>query len=182
MRGSVDRKRRAVLSTLLSIAIMVAIFMFSNQNSGDSGSLSEKVAFILASIFVDGFQNMSPLDQQDWLDFLSWPVRKTAHATEYGCLAISLVLSCWEIYLYRTEDKVTGDTLAGRVVSICIIAFAIAVLYACTDEVHQMFIDGRAGQFTDVLVDASGAIIGSILASIVAYAVMRKRTRAQSTS
>lgn len=35
----------------------------------------------------------------------------------------------------------------------------ISFIYACSDEIHQLFIPGRSGQFTDVLIDTSGALI-----------------------
>ena len=36
--------------------------------------------------------------------------------------------------------------------------------YACSDEFHQLFVEGRSGQFKDVLIDTSGGIFGSLLA------------------
>ncbi len=56
-------------------------------------------------------------------------------------------------------------------------AFVIAVLYACSDEIHQLFIDGRAGQVADVLVDASGAAIGCLLTCILMWRFMTRRMR-----
>lgn len=31
------------------------------------------------------------------------------------------------------------------------------MLYACTDEYHQLFVPGRSGQLRDVMIDAVGA-------------------------
>jgi VanZ family protein len=39
-------------------------------------------------------------------------------------------------------------------------AWALAVCYAATDEVHQLFVSGRSGQPTDVLIDACGVLAG----------------------
>ncbi len=52
-----------------------------------------------------------------------------------------------------------------------VILFSIigVFLYACTDEFHQTFVPGRSGQFTDVLVDTSGAILASLLIKIKFY-------------
>ncbi|UYJ41604.1 MAG: VanZ family protein [Lachnospiraceae bacterium] len=36
-------------------------------------------------------------------------------------------------------------------------SWMIAVLYACTDEYHQLFVPGRSGQLRDVMIDAVGA-------------------------
>ena len=34
------------------------------------------------------------------------------------------------------------------------------MLYAITDELHQLFINGRSGNFIDVLIDSVGGAIG----------------------
>ena len=57
-------------------------------------------------------------------------------------------------------------------------AWGFAVLYAATDEVHQLFVPGRAALFTDVMIDATGAALGLLLAAtiIVLRTQRRKRT------
>ena len=66
------------------------------------------------------------------------------------------------------------SSLGQRVTLVGVVAFIIAVLYACSDEVHQLFIDGRAGQVADVLVDASGAAIGCLLMCLAMYAFLKR--------
>ena len=41
-------------------------------------------------------------------------------------------------------------------------AFCIAfcILYAASDELHQLFVDGRGAQVKDVLIDSAGSIVG----------------------
>jgi VanZ family protein len=65
-------------------------------------------------------------------------LRKCAHATEYAVLAVLLVRA-----LERPR-----------------LAFALAVVYAASDEFHQTFVRGRHGSPYDVLIDAAGAAIG----------------------
>ena len=43
------------------------------------------------------------------------------------------------------------------------LAFLICVLYAISDEIHQLFVPGRAGQVRDVLIDSSGSFLGIFL-------------------
>jgi VanZ family protein len=43
------------------------------------------------------------------------------------------------------------------------VAMAIAVGYAVTDELHQMFVPGRSAQLTDLLADAIGVVVGTSL-------------------
>ena len=42
-------------------------------------------------------------------------------------------------------------------------AWIITVLYACTDEIHQLFVPGRAGMVTDVMIDSIGVTLISII-------------------
>ena len=47
--------------------------------------------------------------------------------------------------------------------------------YACMDEVHQIFVPGRAGRFTDVLVDSIGIALGVVLCALSQWAFGRKK-------
>ena len=68
-------------------------------------------------------------------------LRKLAHMAEYAILALLLV-------------RATGSYAW---------AFALAVAYACTDEVHQLFVRGRHGSPLDVGIDAIGVLAGLTL-------------------
>lgn len=169
------RALKVTLSMGLTLAIMVLIFCFSAQSGGESGSLSDSIARMLASTFVGDFDTM-PIEQQTQIIAqMSWPIRKTAHASEYACLAISLVITCWQLHAWRCDKKAVMPSLGRRVALVGVAAFVIAVLYACSDEIHQLFIDGRAGQVADVLVDASGAAIGCLLMCLVMHAFLKRR-------
>lgn len=171
------RALKVTLSVSLTLAIMVLIFCFSAQSGGESGSLSDAIARMLASAFVGGFDNM-PIEQQTQIIAqMSWPIRKTAHASEYACLAMSLVITCWQIAAWRHETREGARLCPRRVPFVGMTAFVIAVLYACSDEIHQLFIDGRAGRFSDVLVDASGAAIGCLLMCLLVWRFMRKSVK-----
>ena len=78
---------------------------------------------------------------------LNAPLRKYAHASVYFVLCIFITNAILEI---KNKLKLKYS----------IISILISFLYACTDEFHQIFVQGRTGQFTDVLIDTSGAIIG----------------------
>ncbi len=56
------------------------------------------------------------------------------------------------------------------------LAVAFSFLYACLDEFHQLFVDGRCGQPADVAVDTSGALVA------VAIALLALRHRARCSS
>ncbi len=68
-------------------------------------------------------------------------LRKIAHMAEYGLL----VFLWWRALRTRTAERIA---IAA--------AFAIALVYAATDEYHQSFVEGRHGTPVDVVVDAVG--------------------------
>ena len=47
-------------------------------------------------------------------------------------------------------------------------------IYACSDEFHQAFVPGRVGQFSDVLIDMIGVLVGVISVRLVYYMKERK--------
>jgi VanZ family protein len=46
-------------------------------------------------------------------------------------------------------------------IRVAVSAFLITVLYAATDEVHQMFVPGRMADVLDLFADAGGAFVGT---------------------
>lgn len=91
--------------------------------------------------------------EEQLIEKLNKPLRKCMHASVYFVLSI-LIFNCLKTF------KISG----GKTV---IIPIGIAFLYACTDEFHQLFVDGRTSQFTDVLIDTFGAILGVALINII---------------
>lgn len=144
------KKKHRILSTIPAIIIMIVIFCFSNQKAVESSKLSGGIVESIYSLNESIFTLELPIEERiHRLDLLETIIRKAAHMTEYGILAIALSYS---FYIY---DK--------RGISLILWSEAIAVLYAATDEFHQLFIPGRSGQVTDVLIDGLGALIGCIL-------------------
>lgn len=105
----------------------------SNTNGNDSSSQSNFFAnIILQFINID----------KETLTFL---IRKLAHMSEYAILAL---------FTYYALIKIAFNK---RI--IFQITFLISFLYACSDEFHQLFISGRSGQFTDIIIDSTGCLI-----------------------
>ena len=36
-------------------------------------------------------------------------------------------------------------------------------IYACSDEIHQLFVSGRSGEILDVLIDTTGGFVGTMI-------------------
>lgn len=143
-------KKHRILSTIPAIIIMIVIFCFSNQKAAESSKLSGGIIETIFSINERLFSLELPKAERIyWLELLETIVRKAAHMTEYGLLAIAVSYS---FYVY---DK--------RGFNLILWSEIVAVLYAVTDEFHQLFISGRSAQVTDILIDGIGAFIGCLV-------------------
>lgn len=57
------------------------------------------------------------------------------------------------------------------------VSLGIAMLYALSDEIHQIYVPGRAFQVSDLLLDLTGILLGLG----IYYWIYRKKERPQST-
>lgn len=135
---------------ILAIIWMGVIFMFSAQVSDESKSSSNKVTSAVVNAVISiKKENISEEKRQKIIEDKTFIVRKSAHFTEYFILGLILIL-----YL-QTKEK-----LATKYI---ILAIIFCVLYATSDEIHQLFVDGRSCKIMDILIDTCGsslAIIG----------------------
>lgn len=139
---------RKILAWLIVILWMVIIFYFSQQPAFDSKGLSTNVT----SRLIDIAEKVTPLDnlQVKELDSI---VRKYAHFTIYFFLGIFALLAL----------KLTGlkHSLSA------IIALILCMIYAVTDEYHQLFVEGRGAQLKDIFIDWAGAATGITVATLL---------------
>lgn len=155
-------KRHAkLLISLLLIFQMLFIFTMSSFGSDSSNAQSSQIIQVLHQVFPNLSSHTSGLDAS----VLTFIVRKTAHFTEYAILGILFY------FFYRqTLPQKNG-------LQLFVLAILSSFLYACTDEIHQLFVPGRSGQFTDVLVDTLGAFCGCLL--LLTIRRLRKAWRAR---
>lgn len=139
-----------VITGGLLLLCMVMIFRFSAQPASESEQVSGGVAYRIVETWshLTGTE-YTQSEMEAYADRIDYPVRKLAHMTEYGILCL---LACAFVHGYSGNWKVCG-----------ISAVAVAALYAATDEIHQLFVPGRAGRFSDVCIDTLGAVIWLLL-------------------
>ena len=182
---------RVVVSVAAVIAMCAFIFLMSHEPAEQSDELSLGVAWNIVSILVPGYGDMSSADQLEWQKMLNHPVRKTAHFLEYAALGALMLNMLMQISRLReiglSTDARSGSGKASDSPprslrdpaykrSLVILAWLLTTFYASTDEVHQMFVAGRAGMVTDVLLDSTGALTGVLLCWLLFFRT-RHRTR-----
>ena len=122
------------ISVLLVVIWMLFIFTLSNYNGNMSAMQSDGLlSKILMLIHYTGDT-----------EILRYVIRKCAHITEYFILGILVYNAC--------RYNATKDIIKLSII--------ICILYACSDEIHQLFVSGRAGKILDILIDSLGSILG----------------------
>lgn len=147
-RSRISGKR--VLAWLPAIGVAAAIFLFSSQPADESTQVSNWVIELMVrAAKLLGFGSAGPERMEEFFELLSFPVRKCAHMTEYTILFSTLLLA---VGGWRQNRRRCLRT-----------AFLLTVMYACTDEFHQLFVPGRAGRVTDVMIDSIGALVLTVM-------------------
>lgn len=131
-----------ILFTILVVIWCAVIFIFSNMPGNVSNGRSSKVI----KKTLNNITHKTLKDNK--LDILNRVLRKCMHATVFCVLGILIIL-CLNAF------GINGLKLP-------IISIIFAFIYACSDEFHQLFIEGRNCKYTDVLIDTTGASIGVI--------------------
>ena len=137
------RRKLFIIFTLIWMAF---IFSFSSRSGDVSSQDSNHVGMIIGEVFVPGFEQWNDTKQDNFADAIDHPIRKTAHAMEYavlGLLTAGIFADGRKSWKWRM-----------------VLPWLIAAGYAATDEFHQLFVPGRSGQISDVLLDSAGALAG----------------------
>ena len=152
-----------VVTTLLTVAVMVMIFCFSMENAETSDKRSGFIAMPVIRLLHPDYDQLDEAAQDEIYAGVSLVVRKCAHFTEYMVLGFLLRL-CLESWFGHRMRKYRILALIG---------FGAGTAYACTDEAHQLGVEGRYGEWRDVLVDACGVLLGVTLGTMLVKTLNR---------
>lgn len=155
-----------VIFVLLTAACMIGIFLFSCENADNSSETSGSVAEMLLCIFRPGYNDLTDSEKAALIEGLQHFVRKTAHFTAYMTM-------CFFASLAVGRRRLLSRGSAGTVI--------FCFLYACSDELHQHFVPGRACMFRDVLLDTAGGTVG-ILITMLLWAIISLITKKRTAS
>lgn len=153
MKTKTYLKKQTVFWLAAAIVLMVCIFCFSAQNGTESSGLSLKVSRVFAKVIFFHFGSMDAGQQNFIVSELNFFVRKLAHFSVYTVLGM----------IVYTAVISSGISLKRK--RLC--SFAVCVLYAAIDEVHQYFIPDRSMRLRDVLIDSMGSLFGIIIISVI---------------
>ena len=146
------------ISWIALLLWMGLIFYLSSQPGDISGELSMGITETVLR-YIEQWWPTAGFDAQLIHHF----IRKNAHFIAYlllGLLAINAVSrSGWLV----AKAEIGSSVARAGSVKQAGIALLFCVLYAASDEFHQLFVPGRSGQFSDVLIDSAGSVTGILL-------------------
>lgn len=159
MNGVYLTKRMVLV--LMVIGWCVVIFTFSSQNADESSKTSGGFISAICEFIVPEFGDFTGEERAEFVEKLQFVVRKSAHFTAYAVLGF---LSWLALYGIKYKRRF-------------LFSISFVVFYACTDEFHQYFVEGRSCEFRDVAIDTAGGILGTLIALglTVLYFKMRKK-------
>lgn len=138
----VENKR--IIYILMTLVWVGIIFSFSLQPAEVSDQTSRGVwDWIMETFLAETSEELQVMLTRQF-DFLHFLLRKFGHFSEFFILGILSMLT-----LQQTKFHHKG-----------IIGIVFCVLVASVDETIQLFVSGRSGQISDVVLDSVGAIVG----------------------
>ena len=125
---------KKIIYTILLIIWLIIIFYLSNQTGSISSSESTK---LVSYVLVD----------QEIINILHNPLREAMHFVEYFILGFLLYNT---LTLYKVKKAF-------------IYSIIFSFIYIISDEIHQIFIPGRAFEMLDIILDSLGSFIAIII-------------------
>lgn len=155
------RKRRIIYNVtvwLLTFFWLCVIFYFSSMPSSKSDEQTSFVISLLNNLFGIETSQWELVEKFGILQSIDFFVRKTAHLTEYAVLGVLSFLSFKELSLMFQRRRLFQMSAS----------LLFCLVYAASDEIHQMFVPGRSAMVRDVLIDFCGSVIGVGVCLIIA--------------
>ena len=161
----------AILLAVLILSTMAVIFFFSGESGEESGSRSADVTDAILKITHPNLDSLPREEQQSIEASVHHLVRKTAHFLEYAFLAfLTTCLLLWlkHFSVFRIRPR-----------QVWVFPAALGLLYAISDEVHQIF-SHRGARVTDVLIDFAGTLFGVCMVHVAVWMLRHLRNAKRS--
>ena len=162
---------KILISWILVLIWMITIFYLSSMDSDHSNTKSKETINVVVENTIDVTNNIGITNEpttkeniNSIVNVLNKPLRKCMHATVYFLLVILVINAFNQMHLLTR-------------VNTYLYSIIICFIYACTDEIHQLYVAGRTGQFIDVLIDTIGALLGCLVFYIGSKLINKNRKR-----
>ena len=152
-------KYRLLIHAAITALIMAFIFYQSSLPAILSSEMSGHLEWIVAWILGKPSESVT------------FAVRKAAHVTEFTALGISLFYTVRDFLEWKhgaasasvLQNCPTSQSVSSERMRRIFLPWVIGTVYAVSDEVHQLFVEGRSCELRDMLIDSAGVVAGVLL-------------------
>lgn len=162
------QNRLAAFFAVTILLWLAFIFGCSAKTAPESSAQSKSVTRTFLEIVDKSFNTLTEEQQQNRISNTENFVRKCAHMFLYAVLGILSMCFFTVIAKYKPPYNALYTVI-------------FCMLYAATDEFHQLFVPGRGAQVRDVVIDTCGSLIGTAVFLLAMYAVNRIRAKRKSS-
>ena len=156
------KNKKLIIRVILIIMIIIhclVIFKFSSQKADSSSNTSGVIVNKIVEEIYKG-KNINEQEKENLRERITTPIRKAAHFSIFAYLGLLLLL-CLKTFEFDEKKRI-------------IISWLLGIAYACTDEFHQFFVEGRSAEIVDVCIDSMGVLFGIIIVEII-YFIHKKK-------
>lgn len=152
-------KKKYIARIVFGIMVLITcllIFIFSSDNGDKSTDKSMGTMKTIVSIFERDSSKLEETTKK-----YEPLLRKLAHFSIYTMLGIWSMsfISTFNIKNNSNKNEKEIDDFYKRL----FIVILFGMLYACSDEFHQLFVSARSGSFRDVFIDTLGITNGALI-------------------
>lgn len=151
MKKSQTSFRFRIIIFILTAGMIAFAFIHSSMPASLSGEESESVMVFLQ--YMLNFFGFSA-------ELTDHIVRKAAHFAEYTAIGLLLMSCAYSFSRTKPYRYYSQILFAGLATAVC-------------DEAIQLNVEGRSGQITDVLLDFSGVLMGTVIMLLI-FMIYRK--------
>ena len=151
----------AVILVAFIIANLVFIWVNSAKVATSSNKQSTKLAETIVKKTTKNYNSLPKSEQQKKISATNNKIRSFAHFAEFVPLGFFMLFLMLNLFSDKGRYKLLYKCI--------LLSLIVCMLSALSDEIHQIFIKGRAFEVKDILVDTSGSLLGIVFGAFMYY-------------
>lgn len=160
-----------IIFTVLALAINAYIIYHSCLNGSQSSQISQEVVEVSEEVV--NTVRPGTVTPENYNAFATFIRKSLGH---FGLFVASGIFSSLAIYYIFKDFKWIKHFLNT------IFALSFGLIIAATTEIIQLNVPERSGEFTDVLIDYGGYLLGAFLVGLVLFLIIRHQRKKQANS
>ena len=155
-----------IIVSILALLINAYIIMHSCLNASQSTEASRGVIDVTEDVINTVAPNTITPENHD--SFALFIRKAFGH---FGLFVVSGLLTSSAVFLLFNMSNSSKHYIN------VVIGLSLGLLLAIITETIQLFVEGRSGELTDILIDFSGYSLGALIIGLVLFLVIRNRNK-----